>query len=143
MALAAAQVIDALAALLVPMTATAGRVYTSRLWPLAEADLPAWRVTAGSENVELLDLAGAYQQHVLEVLAECSTRATADLDDALHALAAAGLTLLFAGTPPYGLQLLGIEREVATEGEASVGRVRLRMQALFHTAPSAPETLIN
>lgn len=143
MALAAAQVVDALAARLVPMAATGGRVYTSRLWPLAEADLPAWRVTAGSENTELVDLTGAVQEHALEVLAECSTRAVADVDDALHALAAAGLALLFAGTPPYGLQLQSIERELATEGEAAVGRIRLRLAALFHTAPSAPETLIN
>jgi hypothetical protein len=144
MALAAAQVVDALAALLVPMAATGGRVYTSRLWPLAEADLPAWRVTAGTENTELVDLRGDVQEHALEVLAECSTRAVADIDDALHALTASGLALLFATVPPpYGLQLQSIERELATEGEAAVGRVRLRLAAVFHTAPSAPETFIN
>jgi hypothetical protein len=142
MALAAAQVVDAQAAKLVPMTATAGRVYTSRLWPLAEADLPAWRVTAGTERVAPADLEGTLQEHQLEVLAQCSTRATADLDDALHTLAAAGLTLLFAGVPAYGLQLDAIERELATEGEAAVGRITLRMSALFHTAPSAPETIL-
>ena len=50
MALAAAQVIDALAARLVPLAATGGRVYTSRAWPLT--DLPAWRVTAEDEAVQ-------------------------------------------------------------------------------------------
>ena len=142
MALAAAQVVDAVAARLVPMVATGGRVYTSRAWPLAEADLPAWRVTAEDETVEALDLGPTVQQHELTVVAECSTRSVADLDDALHALAASGLTLLFAGTPPHGLQLRSIDRTLATEGEAAVGRITLTLNATFQTAPNAPETIL-
>jgi hypothetical protein len=142
MALAAAQVVDAVAARLAPMAATGGRVYTSRTWPLAEADLPAWRVTAEAEDVLMETLSGAEQTHTLSIAAQCSTRAVADLDDALHTLAAAGLTLLFAGVPPYRLVLDGIERELATEGEAAVGRVTLNLTAIFLTAPSAPETIL-
>jgi hypothetical protein len=52
MALAAAQVVDAVAARLVPVVLSGGRVYTSRLWPLTEAEIPAWRVTAEDEEVE-------------------------------------------------------------------------------------------
>jgi len=141
-ALAAAQVVDAVAALLAPMAATGGRVYTSRTWPLAESDLPAWRVTAEGEEVEHDALDGSEQTHRLAISAECSTRAVADLDDALHALAAAGLTLLFAPDPPYGLTLQGIGRTVATENEAAVGRITLSLAAVFLTAPSAPETIL-
>jgi hypothetical protein len=142
MALAAAQVVDAVAALLVPMVATGGRVYTSRTWPLAEADLPAWRVTAEDEVVEIEALDGSEQTHQLSIEATCSTRAVADLDDALHALAAAGLALLFAPMPPYGLTLQAIGRSLATEGEAAVGRVTLSLNAIYLTAPAAPETIL-
>lgn len=142
MALAAAQVIDALAARLVPLAATGGRIYTSRAWPLAEADLPAWRVTAADEVVELAGVDGL-NLHRLDVAAAATLRATANLDDAMHALAAGGLALLFAGPVPYGLQLIGIGRDLATEGEAAVGRITLRLQALFYAMPAQPETILS
>lgn len=142
MALAAAQVIDALAARLVPLSATGGRVYTSRAWPLSESDLPAWRVLAADEVIERASLDGI-GLHRLEIEAAASTRVTADLDDALHALAAGGLPLLFAAPVPYSLQLVGIGRELTTEGEATVGRITLRLQALFATNPAQPETILS
>lgn len=142
MALAAAQVIDALAARLVPVAATAGRVYTSRAWPLDEASLPAWRVTAADEVVEPASIDGI-NTHRLDVDAVATVRATADLDDAMHALASGGLPLLFAAPVPYGLQLTGIGRELATEGDAAVGRITLRLRALFFVAPAQPETILS
>jgi hypothetical protein len=140
MALAAAQVIDALAARLVPLTATAGRVHTSRAWPLTGVGLPAWRVTAADEVVEAATIDGI-NLHQLDVDAAATVRVAADLDDAMHALAAGGLALLFAAPVPYGLRLLGIGREITTEGEAAVGRITLRLQAQFYATPAAPETI--
>ena len=52
------------------------------------------------------------------------------------------ITLLFAGALPYGLQLTGISRDTATEGEAAVGRITLQLSTLFHVAPAAPETIL-
>jgi hypothetical protein len=99
-------------------------------------------VTAEDEAIESDALNDSEQTHQLSIAAECSTRAVADLDDALHDLAAAGLTLIFAPTPPYGLTLQGIARSLATEGEAAVGRITLNLNATFLTAPSAPETIL-
>ena len=142
MALAAAQVVDAIAARLVPMVATGGRVYTSRTWPLAEADLPAWRVTAEGEDVTRATVEGL-NEHSLSVRARASARTTADLDDTLHALAASGLALLFAEPVPYGLQLERIDRELSTEGEAAVGAISLDMRAQYFVAPATPETIFS
>lgn len=141
MALAAAQVVDALAARLAPMVATGGRVYTSRAWPLAEADLPAWRVTAEDESVEIAMIGGT-NMHALDIAAEATARATADLDDALHALAATALPLIFAAPVPYELQLTGIGRRMASEGEAAVGVITLRLRATYYVEPAAPETIL-
>lgn len=143
MALAAQQVVDALAARLAAQaTLGAGGVKTSRAWPWAEADLPACRVFAGDEGVELSTIDVAINRHTLDVDAQYTVRAVADLDDALSAQAAAGLALLFAPPLPYGLQLVGISRAMATEGEAAVGRITLQLSTLFHVAPAAPETIL-
>lgn len=138
MALAAAQVIDALAARLVPLAATAGRVFTSRAWPLDV--LPAWRVTAADEAVSA-DTVEPINRHDLAVEASAFTHAAADLDDALHALAAGGLALLFAPTVPYGLRLTGLSRRLAPDGEASTGVITLRLACTYWVNPSTPEVI--
>lgn len=142
MALAAAQVIDALAARIVPLAATGGRVHTSRAWPLSEADLPAWRVIASDEQVERAQIGGV-NQHLLEVTAAAFVRSVADIDDAMHSLAEGALALLFASPVPYGLQLVGIDRELTTENEAAMGRVGLRMRAMFYVDPAQPGTILS
>lgn len=138
MALAAAQVIDALAARLVPMAATGGRVYTSRAWPLTT--LPAWRVTAEDEQVQVASLDGV-NQHDLDIRARAVVAALDDVDDAMHTLAAAGLTLLFAEPVPYSLQLIGMGRELTTENSATVGAITLRLRCMYFVQQSAPETI--
>ena len=141
MALAAAQVVDALAARVAAQTAVSGRVKTSRTWPWSEAELPACRIFAADERVEPADLSGI-NQHTLLVDVQYSALAVADLDDALHALAASGQTLLFAPVAPYGLQLTGISRQLATEGEAAIGQITLQVAATFFVNQAAPETIL-
>lgn len=139
MTLAAAQVVDAIAARLTGLALTGTRVYTSRAWPLAEGDLPAWRVTAEDESVSLETIDGQ-NQHRLSIECAASAKAVANLDDSLHALAEQGLAGLWATPPPYGLQLEGIGREMAKEGEAAVGVITLRLSTFFFVNPSAPGT---
>jgi hypothetical protein len=139
-ALAAAQVVDALAARLAPLPATSGRVYTSRAWPLDV--LPAWRVTAEDETAQSVTVPEGVHQHSLAVAAAGVVRTVADLDDAMNNLARDGLALLFAPPVPYGLQLDGIGREMAGDGEAAVGQITLRLRAQFFTDPAAPDTII-
>lgn len=141
MALAAAQVVDAVAALIAPQAGLGtGGVKTSRNHPWAESELPAVRCFAADEEVELSALDGSSEQHTLEIEAQYSTRDTTDLDDTLHALAAGGLALIFAD-PPYDLRLTRITRSMATEGEASVGRISLLLESTFFVNPAAPETI--
>lgn len=143
MPLAAAQVVSALAARLAAQSTLGnGGVKTSRTWPWAEADLPACRIYAVDEQVDLATQEGI-NQHTLAVDAQYTVRETLQLDDAMHAQASAGLQLLFAGALPYGLQLTGITRQTATEGEAAVGQITLQLRCLFFAAPSAPETIIS
>jgi hypothetical protein len=141
MALAAAQVVDALATRLTGLGLTGSRVYPSRLWPITEAELPAWRVIAEDEPVQLTSMDGI-NQHNLRVRCVGLVRATADADDAMHALAAQGLAALFVDPVPYGATLSGIQRSLVTEGEASLAAISLVITTQFFVRESAPETLV-
>lgn len=146
--LAAAQAVNAVAALIT--SASVGTVHTSRTHPLAESDLPAWRVVADSEEVTAHGVAfPAKQQHELEVCAHGYARATADLDDALNSMAAAALSKLFESRAAAHLSPLNcsttlrrIERDMVTEGEAALGRISLTLLVRFFTANNAPETIL-
>ena len=150
MTLAAAQVIDAVAALVSSVTGMAGRVHTSRTWPLSLAELPAWRVVAADEEVETLGVNfPAQQQHDLTIAAQAHLRATASLDDALHAMAEAALAKLFATAATARLSplncamsLAGIKREVIEEGEAALGRITLLLRVRFLTFSNAPGVIV-
>lgn len=143
MALVSAQVVDALAARLVGNTAAGARVYTDRLHlhPFAESELPAWRVIAEDEPVQI-DSTDSVHRHDLLVSATAYTRAVSGLDDALHALAEAGLPFLFADPLPYGLTLEGIARDLVGEGEAAMGAISLKLRTVFFARPNAPGTFV-
>lgn len=153
MALAAAQVIDAIAARISGLSLAGSRVYTSRAWPLAEADLPAWRVVAADEDVAPLVVhPNALQEHALQVELRGHARAVSNLDDSLHALAAEALISVFDTTPPADalntiasklqITLRRIERALASEGEAAIGLLVITLRVMFRTRPAAPETLV-
>jgi hypothetical protein len=150
MTLAAAQAIDAVASLINGATGMSGRVHTSRVWPLALSELPAWRVIAADEEVDTLGVNfPAQQQHDLTIEAQAYTRATANLDDALHALAEVALGALFASVATARLSplrcamsLVGIRRDVIEEGEAALGRISLLLRVRFLTLSNAPANIV-
>jgi hypothetical protein len=143
MALAASQVIDAIAAKLVPLGLSNGHVYTDRAWPVAESDVPYWLVTAESESVESADLGGDLNQHQLEVLCRGKVKAITGIDDAMHALASGGMALLFALPVPYHLQLTRIERSVQVGGESAIGEIAISIIATFFAKQSVPDTILS
>lgn len=137
MALAAAQVIDAVAARL--LAVFPGAVFTDRAWPIVT--LPAWRVLAGDESIAPMTVHGL-QQHDLEVELIGVVRAVDAVDDAMHALASQAITALNTPSPVLGFTLTGIGRALQGEAEATHGQITLRGLVSFATAPAAPDTLI-
>jgi hypothetical protein len=147
--LASAQAVDRIAALIDAIPAYGDKVFTSRAYPLTEAGLPAWKVYAEDEEVEPTGPNfPALQMHTLEVVADGYAKATADLDDAIHAMGASALTALFASKDTSRLSPLNcsmsltrIERELSPDGQASLGRISIRLRVKFHTMSNAPETI--
>lgn len=141
--LAAQQVIDAYVQRLQAVPASAGRAYSDRFWPFGEAELPGWRVYAGDEAVRSVDIAGTANEHQLEVVADGIVRATTGMDAALNALAESALATVHAGgAAPRNGQLLSLQRHVVNEGEASIGRVRIRWLVTFILNPAQPGTFL-
>lgn len=151
--LASAQVIDAIAVRMRGQPIAGSRVFTSRAWPLAIKDLPAWRVVADDEDIEPRTIhAGGPQLHTLTVKLHGICRAVDHLDDALHALASEAITALFnaPGTPDDLADLAGrvqlvqrsISRELQGEGEATLGAITVTLGAQFNTRASAPDTIL-
>ncbi len=150
MALASAQAVDAVAALVRNASGMSARVHTGRTWPLEESELPAWRVLAGAESIEAATIGfPAAQTHELDVEAQGYVRAVADLDDAMHALAENALKELFktastASLAPLNcaVQLAAIRRDLVTEGEAALGRITLFLRVRFVTQSNSPQTIV-
>lgn len=155
MPLAAAQVVDALAARLSGLPLAGTRVYTSRTWPLTEKDLPAWRLFAVDEDIEPQTIhEPTPQRHALQVELHGHARAVEDLDDRLNDLASQALTAVFASPPPaddlallqvqhrVALSARRIERGMQSEGEASMGLVNITLRAEFMSMSNAPDTIL-
>lgn len=150
MTLASAQVIDAVVTRLSGNTPASTRVYPSRLWPLAEADLPAWRVSAGDEEIEPETVHyPAILLHRLPVRCEGYVKANADADDAMHLMAEQALAALYGSQANTALGLnvqsnhpARIERDVVSEGQANLGRITVELAIKYRTAANAPGTII-
>lgn len=150
MALASAQIVDAVVTRLAGNTPAATRVYASRLWPLAEADLPAWRVSADAEEIDAETVHyPALLLHRLTVRCEGYVKANTDADDSMHAMAEQALTALYDTQPHATLGLAiqsnhpaRLERDVVSEGQANLGRITLDLAIQYRTAANQPGTIL-
>ena len=150
--LASGQIRHAVAARLRGQPLCGQRVFTSRAWPLSEAQLPAWRVSAPDQSVEPLTIhPDARQSHDADILLEGYVRGTETLDDDLDALTTEALEAIFATAPPADdlasltrlhLRLKRIESSMEAAGEAALGAVSVTLKAEFHTRASAPQTIL-
>lgn len=152
MALAAAQAVDRVAAILAAAGTNAGaRVYTSRSWPLAEADLPALLVFAEGETVTAASIDWPWiEQHDLAVRVQGHVQHSSTLDDQMNNLAEQVLGALFGTQANAQLQPLTnvgmtcteIDRLMLSDGPADVGQVTVSLGVRFHTLANNPSTLI-
>lgn len=140
MSTAAKQVVDAIATRL---AGAATLVTTKRLHPLAESDLPAFKVFRGADDIET-SVDGTIERHRLEVMVSGFVRAVDDVDDAIDALLAAGLAAIH-GTQHAQFTVttteVGALRTVG-DGEAALAAIDIRLRSTFHASPTDPSTLL-
>ena len=152
MALAAAQAVDRVAAILAAAgTPASSRVYTARSWPLAESELPALLVFAEGEPITPVTVDYPWlQQHDLQVRVQGYLRDSDTLDDEMNGLAESVLSALFGTQANAQLQPLtgvymtctSIDRFMGKVGPADAGQVTVSLGVRFHTASNQPSTLV-
>lgn len=151
MALASAQIVDAVVSRLSGNTPASTRVYASRVHPLSTPELPAWRVFADEETITTQTVHyPAVLEHSLSVQCDGYVQANSSVDDAMHAMAEQALIALYdtLAHTTLGITNLSvnapqrIDREVVNEGQANLGRIGLSLLMRYRTALNDPATII-
>ena len=148
MAHARQQIREAVGTALASLTTTGANVFESRVYELAQDDLPALRIYTNSEgDIEGLQLGDPIQQRRnLELVVEGVARATSDMDDTLDDIAeevevalAADITL---GGLVHSVYIDNTEIEMSAEGDQPVGVARMTFAVDYTVNSNAPGTLL-
>lgn len=138
----------AIATAVTGLTTTGADVFTSRLYPYEDDDLPnlSVYVARDPETVEDEDdVMGSYQIRVLPVEIVARVKATTELDDQLDDICAEVETALVGSATVKALvkslRLVSTEIDMDNEGEKPVGAARMEWEVIYRVngaAPTAP-----
>jgi hypothetical protein len=140
------QIRERIATVLTGLTTTAGRVYQTRLYPAADANLPGLTIYTLEEESEVQTLAEPRRlERRLQLMVEARAKATADLDDVLDgickeveiALGVAAALSSFAKE----WNLSRTEMTFSAEGEIPVGVAAMQWTVIYSTAENAPDVV--
>lgn len=114
------------------LTTTGARVYASRVYPMAAANLPGLCVYTKAEEVETLTLAPPRTQgRVLTLVVEGYAAATSGLDNTLDQMSLEVEEALAADRTLNSLardvRVVSVEADYTDEGEQPVGMIRLEL----------------
>ncbi len=142
------QIRNAVVTLLTGLTTTDDRVFTSRVHPLSEQELPALLVFVDEESIERQTIhAPALLSRSVAIRVECVSALASGLDDDLdqmaleveHAIAGnPTLTGIFNGD----MIPLGIEVDRSGDGAVHVGRLTVVFQAVYEVMSNAVDTAV-
>ncbi len=135
------QIRDAFVTAVTGLTTTGARVYSSRLYPLADENLPGLNVLKGLEYIDeeegkLADL----QFRKMEILVSGYDKLISGLPDQLDTIAAEVETAVFNTdfTNISTIDLISTEIEQADGAEKPVGQIILTFSVQYMTALGAP-----
>lgn len=141
------QLRDAVVSAVTGLTTTGSRVYTAKVYPVSQAEMPCLVVNAIEDvgQPEGLSLPGILGRQVtIEVLG--MARATSALADELDAIAEEVETALGVGVTVSGttiaLDYVGANLQFSGEADQPIGTVATRFTALVYTLSNAPGTLV-
>ena len=125
-------------------TLVSGRVYTTRLYPLTEANLPAVTVYTGQETSALQTIGARTLMRNLDVAVDIYVRATSTTDDDVDAIAVQIEEAIADDFTVNGLAksavLTGTDIDFSGETEQPVGIARLTFTIQYITAINDVET---
>lgn len=147
--LASRAIAQDLQALLVAAATDAGaRWHLGRAWPLAT--LPAGRVVLEDEDLEADDegpmIWPRHRAHTLSVSLQCVVSDSADPEAAADQLAEQALLAVEGTSAPLGAEVIvaatGLQRQLATEGQAHVAITTVRLRLQFGGRSDDPTAIV-
>ena len=139
------QIRDAVETKLTGLTTTSTRVYANRLYPLADASLPALRIYLDEESAEPLTIHSPTSQRSLTLTVEACAKAATALDDTLDLISKEVEIALSSGITVSGRTLQPVYTGMSFSDEIAdkpVGVKSMRFTVEFEAAASAPDVLI-
>jgi len=139
------QIRDSFYNLCLGLTTTETRAYKSRVFPLADENIPGLIVyTSTEEENEEEGKNAGFQFRYLRVIVECYDKLAAGLDDQLDDMAAEVETAVFADDIA-GIRTIDLEStdtEIQEGAEQPVGKIILSFLVSYLTREGSPETAI-
>lgn len=128
------------------LTTSGARVYSNRIQPMADANLPGLRIFADDESAEALTVHAPHvQERSLRLSVECCAKAVSNLDDTLDLMSKEVEIALAAGITIGSTSLVPIYTGMSFDDDQSdkpVGVKRLNYSLTFQTMNNAPDTLL-
>lgn len=139
------QLRDAVVTAVTGLALTGSRVYTARVYPAQDSELPHLEVNTVDESASDVLLDGSIERQVtLEITARA--RATAALANTLDAIAEQVETTLGASINVNGkdvdLAYTGASIQFSGDADQPIGTASLTYRATLYTAANAPGTLL-
>ena len=132
---------DAVVSSVTGLTTTSTRVYSTRLFPIAQAILPCLNVTTQDEEVGELTLNGSLMRRV-NVIVTGFARATANIENTLDTIAAEVETAFSPGSSAKYWTQTGTTFEFDGDGDNPIATVSINFAVEYQTGRSAPETAL-
>lgn len=140
------QLREAIKTQLTGLATTGARVFETRLYPLAETDLPGLTVATPREDARFAQFDGAIER-TITVEIGATAKAADGLDDTLDQMAKEIEIALAPGVTVAGV-LVRLDPEVMetdydADTDKPTGTVRLAYRAQLFTPPGVPDQLLN
>jgi hypothetical protein len=142
------QIRDAATALLTGLAGTGANVFSSRVYPLQDAELPALRIYTAESDITPMTMGGAarIESRSIMLRVEICGKTTANYDDAADASAvliekAVANSGALSGLCKF-VHLSRIEVEHDASADQVVTITRLIFECIAHTAANAPDVAL-
>ena len=138
------QLREAVATALTGLTTTGGRVYSSRIYPLVDADLPCLMIYTDGDQIEALTIHAPHeQQRSTRVKIEAVAKAVSGFDNTLDTICKEVETAIAnassATVKGMFLQATGIELD---QGDQPIAKATLVYSKDLYTLSNAPQTIL-
>lgn len=140
------QVREAMVSVITGQTSAGSRVYSNRVLPTAEAQLPFVSVSVVQDAAvrETIGPLGTTQR-TLEIEAKVYAKATKDVDDVLDGIASSIEAAVYADDSFGGIcrycQIEETTIDFASEAETTIGELTMTFEAQTRVRPADPETV--